>query len=72
MFFDMKRPSPVPPIDFVVVAANFVKSLGFRIYAIARIVYTHNNVVAIWYHSRGYSTFLKPKGTTDNDLTSAK
>jgi hypothetical protein len=28
MFFDMKRPSPVPVLDLVVVAANLVNSLG--------------------------------------------
>ena len=28
MFFDMKRPSPVPVLDLVVVVANLVNSLG--------------------------------------------
>ena len=28
MLFDMKRPSPVPDLDLVLVVANFVNSLG--------------------------------------------
>ena len=46
MLFDMKRPSPVPVVDFV---ANFVNSLGniSESMPVTSIAYTHNNLIVI-------------------------